>query len=277
MIRSFAIAAIMASIAAPVVAGPIEDAIAGSWRKPADAARDQYRHPAQTLKFLGVKPGQTVVEVSPGGGWYTEILAPAMKGNGKYVAGLANPLASVNAAKSVENFKTKYADKAIYGDIGIGTFGKGVADIVEPGSADVVLTFRNVHNWHMSGWDQEAFNAFFKALKPGGTLGVVEHRLPEGRPDADMKKSGYMKASYVKMLAEKAGFKLAGSSEVNANPKDTKDYPDGVWTLPPTFAKGDVVVSDNYLGRFTDNYDGRCGRWSGLVGGRGAAPTAGRA
>ena len=104
----------------------------------------------------------------------------------------------------------------------------------------MVLTFRNVHNWHMSGWDQEAFNAFFKALKPGGTLGVVEHRLPEGRPDADMKKSGYMKVSYVKMLAEKAGFKLAGSSEVNANPKDTKDYADGVWTLPPTFAKGDV-------------------------------------
>ena len=240
MIRSFAVAAIMATIAAPAFAGPIEDAIAGSWRKPADKARDQYRHPAQTLKFLGVKPGQTVVEVSPGGGWYTEILAPAMKGNGKYVAGLANPIASVNAAKSVENFKIKYADKAIYGDIGVGTFGKGVADIVEPGSADVVLTFRNVHNWHMSGWDQEAFNAFFKALKPGGTLGVVEHRLPEARADADMKKSGYMKASYVKMLAEKAGFKLAGSSEVNANPKDTKDYPDGVWTLPPTFAKGDV-------------------------------------
>ena len=242
MIRRIALASALtvAAIAAPAIAGPIEDAVAGSWRKPADTVRDQYRHPAQTLKFLGVKPGQTVVEVSPGGGWYTEILAPAMKGNGKYVAGLSNPLASVNAAKSVENFKTKYADKAIYGDIGIGVFGKGVADIVEPGSADVVLTFRNVHNWHMGGWDQEAFNAFFKALKPGGTLGVVEHRLPEGRPDADMKKSGYMKASYVKMLAEKAGFKLAGSSEVNANPKDTKDYPDGVWTLPPTFAKGDV-------------------------------------
>ena len=248
MIRSFAIAAtvtaVVAGLAAPAVAGPIEDAIAGSWRKPADKARDQYRHPAQTLKFFGVKPGQTVVEVSPGGGWYTEILAPAMKGNGKsggkYIASLANPLASVNAARSVENFKTKYADKAIYGDIGIGTFGKGVADIVEPGSADVVLTFRNVHNWHMGGWDQEAFNAFFKALKPGGTLGVVEHRLPESRADADMKTSGYMKVSYVKMLAEKAGFTLAGSSEVNANPKDTKDYPDGVWTLPPTYAKGDV-------------------------------------
>lgn len=238
MIRSLAVvsALAVAAIAAPAVAaGPFDAAIAGTWRKDADKARDPYRHPAETLKFLGVKPGQTVVEISPGGGWYTEILAPAMKGNGKYVAALANPLASVNAARSVENFKAKYADKAIYGEIGIGVFGKGVADIVEPGSADVVLTFRNVHNWHMGGWDQEAFNAFFKALKPGGTLGVVEHRLPEDRPDADMKKSGYMKASHVKMLAEKAGFKLAGSSEVNANKKDTKDYPDGVWTLPPTF------------------------------------------
>ena len=241
MIRTiaFAIAASVA-LSAPAAAGPIEDAIAGSWRKPADKARDQYRHPAETLKFFGVKPGQTVVEVSPGGGWYTEILAPAMKGNGKYVAGLANPLASVNAAKSVESFKAKYADKAIYGDIGIGTFGKGVADIVPAGSADVVLTFRNVHNWHMGGWDQEAFNLFFKALKKGGTLGVVEHRLPEGRPDEDQKKSGYMKVSHVKALAEKAGFKFVAASEVNANPKDTKDYADGVWTLPPTFQKGDV-------------------------------------
>ncbi len=231
----------VAAISAPAIAaGPFDAAIAGPWRSEANKARDQYRHPAQTLTFFGVKPGQTVVEIGPGGGWYTEILAPAMKGNGKYVAALANPLASVNAAKSVENFKTKFGDKAIYGEIGIGVFGKGVTDIVEPGSADVVLTFRNVHNWHMAGFDQDAFNAFFKALKPGGTLGVVEHRLPESRDDADMKKSGYMKVSYVKMLAEKAGFKLAGASEANANPKDTKDYPDGVWTLPPTFQKGDA-------------------------------------
>ena len=243
MIRNIALASALAvaAIAVPAIAaGPIDAAIAGAWRSDASKARDQYRHPAETLKFLGIKPGQTVVEVSPGGGFYTEILAPAMKGNGKYVAGLANPLASMNAAKGVEAFKAQFADKAIYGNIGIGTFGKGVADIVEPGSADVVLTFRNVHNWHMGGWDQEAFNAFFKALKPGGTLGVVEHRLPENRPDADMKKSGYMKVSYVKALAAKAGFKLAGSSEINANAKDTKDYPDGVWTLPPTFQKGDV-------------------------------------
>ena len=248
MIRSFALAAVVATAAlavpAPIfakAAGPFDTAIAGAWRSDANKARDQYRHPAQTLKFFGVKPGQTVVEISPSGGWYTEILAPAMRGNGKYVAGLANPLASVNAAKSVETFKAKFADKAIYGDIAIGTFGKGVSDIVEPGTADVVLTFRNVHNWHMSSWDQEAFKAFFKALKPGGTLGVVEHRLPEARADADMKTSGYMKLSYVKMLAEKAGFKLAGSSEINANAKDTKDYPKGVWTLPPNYAEGDAT------------------------------------
>ena len=238
MIRQLALssALVVTAIASPAIAaGPFDAAIAGSWRKEADKARDQYRHPAETLKFLGVKPGQTVVEISPGGGWYTEILAPAMKTKGKYVAALANPLTSVNAARSVEAFKAKYADKAIYGDIGIGVFGKGVEEIVAPGSADVVLTFRNVHNWHMGGWDQEAFNAFFKALKPGGTLGVVEHRLPENWPDARMKSSGYMKTSYVQALAEKAGFKLVASSEVNANPKDTKDYPDGVWTLPPTF------------------------------------------
>jgi predicted methyltransferase len=247
MKTSIALAAALAvaAIAAPAIAaGPFDAAIAGPWRSDAAKARDQYRHPAETLKFFGIKPGDTVVEISPGGGWYTEILAPALKTKGKYVAGLANPAASANAAKSVENFKTKYADKAIYGDIGIGVFGKaaagGVADIVAPASADVVLTFRNVHNWHMGGFDQSAFNAFFRALKPGGTLGVVEHSLPEDRPDAAMKSSGYMKPSYVKALAEKAGFKLVGSSDVNANPKDTKDYPDGVWTLPPTLQKGDV-------------------------------------
>ena len=243
MHKSIAIAAAIAvaAITTPAIAaGPFDTAIAGNWRSAENKARDQYRHPAETLKFLGVKPGLTVVEISPGGGWYTEILAPGLKGKGQYVAALGNPAASANAAKAVDAFKAKYADKAIYGDIGIGVFGKGVADIVAPGSADVVLTFRNVHNWHMGGWDQEAFNAFFKALKPGGTLGVVEHRMPEDRPDADMKKMGYMKVSYVKALAEKAGFKLVGSSEVNANPKDTKDYPDGVWTLPPTFQKGDV-------------------------------------
>lgn len=243
MIRNFAIAATfaVAAIAAPAIAaGPFDAAVAGAWRSDANKARDAHRHPAATLAFFGVKPGQTVVEISPAAGWYTEVIAPAMKGNGRYVAALANPLASVNAAKSVENFKTKFADKAVYGDIGIGVFGKGVDEIVPAGSADVVLTFRNVHNWHMADFDQAAFNAFFKALKAGGTLGVVEHRLPEGRPDADMKTSGYMKVSYVKALAEKAGFKLVGESAVNANPKDSANWPKGVWTLPPNFAEGDT-------------------------------------
>lgn len=238
---ALATALAVAAVSVPAIAaGPFDAAIAGPWRSAANKARDAHRHPAQTLKLFGIKPGQTVVEISPGGGWYTEILAPAMKGNGKYVAALANPLASVIAAKSVETFKAKYADKAAYGDIGIGVFGKGVSDIVPAGSADVVLTFRNVHNFHMADFDQDAFMLFFKALKPGGTLGVVEHRLPEGRPDAAMKTSGYMKVSYVKALAAKAGFKLVGESAVNANPKDTSDYPKGVWTLPPNFAEGET-------------------------------------
>ncbi|WP_353217913.1 methyltransferase [Sandarakinorhabdus sp.] len=243
MIRTiaFATALAVAAVSVPAIAaGPFDAAIAGPWRSAANKARDAHRHPAQTLEFFGIKPGQTVVEISPSGGWYTEIIAPAMKGTGTYVAALGNPLASMAAAKSVENYKAKFADKAIYGDIAIGVMGKGVADIVPAGSADAVLTFRNVHNWHMSDFDQDAFMLFFKALKPGGTLGVVEHRLPEGRPDAAMKTSGYMKVSYVKALAAKAGFKLVAESNVNANPKDSSDYPKGVWTLPPNYAEGET-------------------------------------
>lgn len=243
MIRTLTLASALAiaAIAAPAIAaGPFDAALAGAWRSDANKARDQYRHPAQTLKFFGVKPTDTVVEISPAGGWYTEVIAPSLKGKGQYVAAHNNPLASMGAAKSVETFKVKFADKAVFGDIKVTAFGKDAYDIAPPASADVVLSFRNVHNWHMGGFDQAAFDAFFKALKPGGTLGIVEHRLPEDRPDAAMKTSGYMKVSYVKALAEKAGFKFVGASEVNANAKDTKDYPKGVWTLPPNYAEGDT-------------------------------------
>jgi predicted methyltransferase len=119
-------------------------------------------------------------------------------------------------------------------------FGKDSYDIAPAGSVDAVLSFRNVHNWYMADFAPDAFKAFFKALKPGGTLGIVEHRLPEEKPDSLMKSSGYMKVSYVRSLAEAAGFKFVGASNINANPKDTKDYPKGVWTLPPNFAEGDT-------------------------------------
>ena len=242
MIRHAVVAAISATaIAAPAVAkGPFDAAIAGPWRTEASKARDAYRHPAETLKFLGIKPKMTVVEISPAGGWYTDIIAAGLAGKGKYIAAHNNPAASAGAARGVENFKAKYVGKPEFGTVEVTAFGKGAYDIAPEGSADAVVSFRNVHNWHMAGFDQEAFNAFFKALKPGGTLGIVEHRLPENWPDERMKSSGYMKVSYVKALAEKAGFKFVASSEVNANPKDTKDYPKGVWTLPPNYAEGDT-------------------------------------
>ncbi len=237
--NSYLMGALVAAVfVSPVQAASLTEAMAGAQRSEANKARDQYRHPAETLAFLGVKPGDTVVEISPGGGWYTEILGPWLNDNGQYIAAAGNPAASEASAKSVNGFKATLAGYAPKAKVSV--FSKGVYDQVAPeGSADAVLTFRNVHNWHMGGYGQDAFKAFFRALKKGGTLGVVDHRLPEDRPDADMSKSGYMKVSTVRALAEAAGFRYVGSSEVNANPKDTKDYPGGVWTLPPTFAEKD--------------------------------------
>jgi predicted methyltransferase len=226
------------ALVAPVQAATLTQVLAGPQRSEANKARDAYRHPAETLAFFDIKPRMTVVEISPGGGWYSEILAPMLEGNGQYIAAAGNPAASENAAKSVAAFREKLTSYAPSAKLGV--FGKGNYDAIAPaGSVDAVLTFRNVHNWHMGGYGPEAFKAFYKVLKKGGTLGVVDHRLPEDRLDADMTTTGYMKVSAVRAMAEAAGFKLVASSEVNANAKDTKDYPGGVWTLPPTFAKKD--------------------------------------
>lgn len=219
----------------------LDQAIAGTHRSEANRARDKYRHPKETLAFFGIKPNMTVVEISPGGGWYTEILGPYLANGGTFYAAAGNPAASERAAKSVADFKTKLAAMPATAKVRVTSFGKDHYDQLAPaGSADAVLTFRNVHNWYSAGFAPDAFKAFYAALKPGGVLGVVEHRLPEDRPDEAMKTSGYMKRSAVVKMAEAAGFKLAGESEVNANPKDTKDYPKGVWTLPPNYAEGDT-------------------------------------
>lgn len=242
MFRPVAIALLgfTAVAAAPAVAAPFDAAIAGAQRSDANKARDQYRHPAETLKFFGIKPDMTVVEIWPSGGWYTEILAPTLNAKGQYIGAHNDPAASANAAASVKRFQDKLAAKPeLYGNAKVTAFGKGSYNIAPAGSADAVVSFRNVHNWHMAGFAPEAFKAFYAALKPGGILGIEEHRLPEDKPDALMTSSGYMKVSYVKKLAEAAGFKFVGASEINANPKDTKDYPKGVWTLPPTFEEGD--------------------------------------
>lgn len=224
--------------AAPKAGDAIAAAVAAPTRTPANTARDPARHPAETLAFFGVKPGDTVVELWPGGGWYTEILAPFAKvGGGTYY--VAAPW-----EKGLNRVRAKQAESAdVYGAMKLAEFpNAGTNPKVPDGSADVVLTFRNVHNWRFDGSDNtaNAFKQIFAMLKPGGTLGVVEHRLNESDDSAKEEKSGYMKKSSIVAFAEAAGFKLAGESEINANPKDTKDYPKGVWTLPPNLTEGET-------------------------------------
>ncbi len=210
----------------------LDAAIAGEWRTDEERARDQWRHPKETLEFFGVEPSMTVVEIWPGGGWYTNVIAPYLNsGGGVYYAANVDPAASDRAAQAVNSYKEKYADASIYGDVRVTVLGDGSA-IAPAGSADAVLTFRNVHNWIGRGDAQDHFNAFYAALKPGGVLGVVEHRADESTAQDDGG-SGYVKESTVKELAENAGFEFDLSSEINANPADTKDHPFGVWTLPP--------------------------------------------
>ena len=228
-----------ATLTAKTMAGKsaLSVALAASHRSEANRARDQYRHPAQTLAFFGVKPGDKVVELWPGGGWYTEILAPYLAPKGQFTVASPVGRASESIAKKLD------ANPEIYGKVVRANFPAAAgAMTVAPGSADVVLTFRNVHNWRFGGIDaaQAAFDQAYAMLKPGGTLGVTDHRLSEAADGVREEKSGYMKVSSVKAFAAKAGFKFVASSEVNANPRDTKDYPKGVWTLPPRFAEGDV-------------------------------------
>lgn len=226
----------------PAAQKALEQAIKGPQRSEANRARDTYRHPAETLAFIGVKPTDTVVELWPGGGWYTEILAPYLADKGKLIAA---PAAGRGAESMAKRFD---ANPALYGKVERANFpsvlgGKAVA----PGSADVVLTFRNVHNWKMgylqaekTDYSEAAFREIYAMLKPGGILGIEDHRLPESASAERERDSGYIKVSTVRALAEKAGFEFAGASEVNANPKDTTDWPEGVWTLPPTLALKDV-------------------------------------
>jgi predicted methyltransferase len=215
-----------------------------SWRPspiraaPPQIARDRYRHPAETLAFFGVRPDMTVVEIWPGGGWYAEILAPMLKGRGRYIAAAQS---SGRGRESTE--KLIAADPARFDRTIVTAFDPKAASTIAPaGSADMVLTFRNVHNFLMAGdaAAAQAFADFHRALKPGGVLGVVDHRLPEGRHADAERKSGYLKRSTIVRLATTAGFRLAGESEVNANSRDSADWPEGVWTLPPVLRNGET-------------------------------------
>ena len=219
---------------------PMDAVLAGDWRDADNAARDAWRHPRETLAFFGVGPSQTIVEISPGGGWYTEILAALPGEKGAYVGVINDPAKSGNerAQNYYTEANTKLRDKLaarpdVYGEATLVEIDPKAPVIGEPGSADVVLTFRNVHNWVMAGNEAAMFQSFYDVLAPGGVLGVVEHRAAAGKTLAEVKTSGYLPEDYVIGLAEAAGFVLEEKSEINANPADTKDHPNGVWTLPP--------------------------------------------
>jgi predicted methyltransferase len=220
----------------------------------ANAARDEFRHPLETLRFFGIAAGHTVIEITPGAGWYTEILAPLMQGQGQYVAALIDPyrVGSERAkdyySKANQAFRDKLAAAPeLYGEAKIVEFDLQAPVFGEPGSADLVLTFRNVHNWVGQNATEAMFKGFFEVLKPGGVLGVVEHRAKpdDRRPLEEIARSGYLPEALVIEMATKAGFELAEKSEINANPADTKDHPNGVWTLRPTLNLEGVPESEH--------------------------------
>jgi predicted methyltransferase len=212
----------------------------GDQRSAEHKARDKYRHPVETLAFFGIRPNMTVVELWPFGGWYTEIIAPYVKDQGAYYAAAMDPTSNDREDKeyNAELKKLLDAHPDLYGKVKWSVLAKGKYNIAPDGSADMVLTFRNIHNWVWSADEKEVFAAAFRALKPGGILGVEEHRNND--PKAEPQRGeAYVGEDYAIGLIESVGFKLAGRSNINNNPKDTKDYPKGVWTLPPSFALGD--------------------------------------
>ena len=241
----------------------LTQAVAHEDRTPAYVARDKYRHPVETLAFFEVEPTMTVVEIWPGGGYYSEILAPYLAEEGTfYAAHFPENTTSDYYRRSLDKYKERVANEPVFGRVNLTEFAPNTdlsSDIAPPNSADRVLTFRNLHNWYMNGGEESVLNAFrqfHQALVPDGILGVVDHRLPADADDAAMAESGYIKQAWVIDIAERAGFEFVESSEINANPKDTADHPNGVWNLPPTLnvADGDDASIYEAIGesdRFT--------------------------
>lgn len=214
----------------------LDDVIAAPHRSEENRARDRYRHPKETLLFFGLREHMSVVEISPATGWYTEILAPILKRQGKFLA--SPPALTADTPEPLKRRDAAYkamvaADPKLYGGTTIVNFDLQKPVFGTAGSADMVLTFRNVHNWAKAGTADAMFEAFHTALKKGGVLGVVEHRARPGTSFQRQIDSGYMTEAYVIETATRAGFKLVASSDINYNPKDTTDHPGGVWNLPP--------------------------------------------
>lgn len=219
--------------------------IAGAHRSPDARARDAARHPFETLRFFGIRPHMHVVEIAPGAGWYTEILAPYLRDRGRlYAAHYAATGGTDYRRRSRERFDAKLAsDPALYDRVIVGQqpdADHGFRGITPPGGADMVLTFRNLHNWMKAGHLDRSLRAFHDVLRRGGILGVTEHRAAPGASIGEMIDTGYVTESFVVERARAAGFVLEAASEINANPRDTKDHPHGVWSLPPGLRGKDV-------------------------------------
>ena len=234
--------------------------LAGDQRSSENRARDVYRHPKETLLFFGIRPEMGVLEVWPEPGWYTEVIAPLLREKGKYSAAVIAPDASSKyITQRLADYRAKLASRPeLYDRVVVVTFPNDGTDAVPPGSVDMVVTFRNLHNWMARGTASQALATMYRALKPGGVLGVVEHRGNPAVPQDTEAKSGYVNEDYAVKMIEAQGFRLVAKSEVNANPKDTKDYEQGVWTLPPTYRLGEkdhdkyaaIGESDRFTLRF---------------------------
>jgi predicted methyltransferase len=220
---------------------PLGELAAGEHRSAANRARNAARNPVATLEFFGLQPDMTVIEIGPSGGWYTEILAPYLHAEGHYYGAHFSPNSPIGYHRpSLESFEAKLREyPQLYGRATIRHLLPPGETVIGPEQgADLALTFRNVHNWIMAGQEHDYFAAFYAALKPGGVLGVVEHRAPEGAAMEVMQTTGYVTEAYVRELAAQAGFEFVAASQINANPRDTKDYAEGVWTLPPSYRLG---------------------------------------
>jgi predicted methyltransferase len=262
---TFAVGVSFAGLCTPAASADltVASAVDNPARSARFVARDEVRHPLDELTFFGVTPQSTVVEIWPGGGYWTEILAPFLHDDGVYYVALQGKGGSEAADAEADKLNTLFrnkaeGDKPTYGKLIATAFGVGEDEIAPAGSADFVLTFRNLHNWLEEGFAPEAFAAFYRALKPGGVLGIEDHRGQREAPQDPKATDGYVRQDYAIALAEKAGFMFLGSSEINANPKDTANWPKGVWTLPPTFALGDqdrakyaaIGEADNFVLKF---------------------------
>jgi predicted methyltransferase len=237
----------MAAAAAPAAEAPaagtarLDQVLAGDQRGEKNRARDIYRHPKETLTLFGARPNMTIVEIFPGDGWYTEVLAPLVRNTGKLYAAHYDPdSTSTYAQNALKRYREKLAARPdVYDQVILTVLSPEKLQIAPPGSADLVVTFRNMHNWMNAGYAPAAFKAMYEALKPGGVLGIEEHRGRTDQPQDPQAKSGYVREDYAIALIESVGFKLVARSAINANLKDTKDYEKGVWTLPPNFSEGD--------------------------------------